>query len=410
MGTDLKIGYLISQYPAVSHTFIQREIIALRNEGFEIHTASINEADIPSGQTRSGDKAEVDQTYYVKKQGVWIALGELFKSIIMSPLSLFKGIFYSQQLAKLNIKQMLYNLFYLAEALLIARWMKQKNIKHLHIHFANAASTVALILTKIHPYTYSITVHGPDEFYDVQLNNLKEKIENAAFIFCISCYARSQIMRLSGPEMWSKIDVVPLGVDPNIYLPNEFRKGPLPLRILCVGRMTRTKGQEILLQAVQWLISQGKQITLTYVGDGPERCYLKEKAVELSLQDSITFTGALNVDKTLEEFKKADVFTLLSFAEGVPVVLMEAMSMEIPCIATSVNGIPELIKNEINGILIPPSSVEEAIIAISRLLEDDSLRLKLGKAGRVTILEKYDLRANTKQLTKCFEKRLKRIL
>jgi colanic acid/amylovoran biosynthesis glycosyltransferase len=401
-----KIGYLISQYPAVSHTFVQREVFALRSKGFMIHTASINETNIKEEQLLPNDREEMNRTYYIKKQGVLIAVGELVKTFVTKPLQLLKGIYSALKLANFNIKKMFLHLCYLVEALLVAKWMKKTNISHVHVHFANPASTVALILTKIYPYTYSMTIHGPDEFYDVTLYNLKEKIEGAEFIFCISYYTRSQIMRLSLPEAWKKMDVVPLGVDPDFYTPIVFREHPSPFEILCVGRMTLTKGQEILLQAVKKILAQGKNIRLCFVGDGPEKERLEEIIKKLHLQDSIVFKGALNTEETFRFFKQTDIFALSSLAEGVPIVLMEAMSMEIPCIATAINGIPELIKNEINGLLVPASNTEETVNAILRLMEDRELRQNLGKAARLTILDKYNLNKNTDNLITCFEKRL----
>lgn len=403
----MKIGYLISQYPAVSHTFIQREILALRGKGVTIYTASINESNISEEQLSPIDIEECNQTHYVKKQGILRAMVEVLKNSVIRPISLFQGVVFAIKLAKFDLRKLFYHFCYLGEACLLVKWMKDKDIKHLHVHFANPASTVALILTRIFPCSYSITIHGPDEFYDVTLNNLKEKVQYADFIFCISFYARSQILRLLDPNQWGKIDVIPLGVDPDVYAPKPFHEHPQPFEILCVGRMTATKGQEILIQAVQELLKLGKRIHVCFVGDGSEKPHLENKVAQMDLQGIITFKGALNPEQTRDVYRRADIFALLSFAEGVPVVLMEAMSMGIPCIATTINGIPELIKNEINGLLVAPSNVEETVTAILRLIEDNSLRFKLGKAGRQIILESYDLDANVNLLKKSFEVRLK---
>jgi glycosyltransferase involved in cell wall biosynthesis len=212
-------------------------------------------------------------------------------------------------------------------------------------------------------------------------------------------------MRILSPEMWKKIDVVALGVDPSIYIPQVFIETPSLFEILCVGRLTISKGQEILIHSVVKILKLGKNVRLRLVGDGPDRSRLEECVNSLGCQKSIIFEGALNVEKTLEAYKLTHIFALTSFAEGLPVVLMEAMSMEIPCVATSINGIPELIKNEGNGLLVNCSNIEETTKALLRLLDDSSLRLKLGKAGRQTIQEKYNLNENVKYLKRCFENR-----
>lgn len=402
----IKMAYLISRYPAVSHTFVQREIQALRLKGFSIFVASINEPDISKEQWLPADSEEYKNTFYVKKQGALKAALITLTTFAQRPLSFLAGFFFALSLGKTDLKKIFYHLFYLAEAVLVGNWMQKNNIKHVHVHFANPASSVALILTRIFPFTFSMTVHGPDEFYDVTLNNLKEKIEGAAFIFCISNYARSQLLRISDPEAWDKIETVRLGVDPDIYTPNTIKEHPSPIEILCVGRLTLTKGQHILIKAMQHLVRQGRQVRLQLVGDGPDRPRLEQQALRLGLQENIVFKGALNREGTLNVYKTADIFALASFAEGLPVVLMEAMSMEIPCITTGINGIPEIIKNEINGLLVAPSDDEETAQAIARLIDDVPLRRKLGKEGRSIIMEKYNLRINIEYLAGRFTQRL----
>jgi colanic acid/amylovoran biosynthesis glycosyltransferase len=403
----IKLAYLVSRYPAVSHTFIQREVEALRSAGFDIYTSSINEPDIPSGQYLDSHKQEVAQTFYVKKQGIFGAITGSLKTLIINPLGFIKGFVYALTLGKADLAKMLYNIFYFMEAILIGLWMKKFEITHLHVHFANPASTVALILKKIYPVTFSMTVHGPDEFYDVSLNYLQEKIAQASFIFCISSYARSQLMRLSSAEMWTKFDVVRLGVDSDVYDPVPFREHPDVYEILCVGRLTLTKGQHILIKAIRLLRDEGKQVRLHLVGDGPERNRLEKQTERLHLKEDVVFYGALNQEATLKVYRTSHIFALASFAEGLPVVLMEAMSMEIPCIATAINGIPEIIQNEIDGLLVAPSSMEEMKEGLSKLIDDAELRRKFGKAGRNIILEKYQLRSNIETLAKQFERRLR---
>lgn len=404
-----EIAYLISRYPSVSHTFIQREIQQLRTQGFTIHVASINPPDINVQQMQKADHDEQAHTFYVKEQGAFLALWKTFKTLISRPLGFMKGVVYCCKLAGADIKNLITHGFYFAEAVLIGAWMQKSQIHHIHVHFANPASTVALILSKIYPVTFSITVHGPDEFYDVTRHHLKEKIVAAQFIFCISYFARSQLMLLSDPGMWSKLVLVRVGVDPMLYSPRPLKEEANRTDILCVGRLTPAKGQALLVEALKLLVDQGKSVLLHLVGDGPERRQLVQQVCEQGLQDRVVFHGALNPQATLEAYAKADIFALASFAEGLPVVLMEAMSREIPCVAPAIHGIPELIQNEENGLLVIPADALALANALARLIDSPTLRSKLGKAGRRTILERFTLQTNTEHLAAQFVRYLQTV-
>lgn len=404
-----QIGYLISRYPAYSHTFIQREVEGLREKGLTIFTASINPTDIPEDSLSPTNREETRQTFYVKNQGVLKALGIFACHFIKNPIKLFKGLFFSLSLAKYDLKRMIFHVFYFVEAVLIYNWMKTNKLNHLHVHFANPASTVAMIASKIFPITFSMTIHGPDEFYDVTSNFLKEKIERAKFIFCISYYTQSQVMRLVNPNFWGKLQVCYLGIDPNKYNPRD-KQTPLlsgrPIQILSVGRLSPNKGQRILLEAFKALKQEGKNIQLTLVGDGPDRKELEQWVVKNDLDNVVIFKGALEANLVIDFFKTSDLFALTSFAEGLPVALMEAMAFEIPCITTAINGIPEMIINEKNGLLVPASDINQTIIAVRKAVDDGAYRKTLGQEARETIVDKFNLSKNIERLSQLFTQNL----
>ena len=213
-------------------------------------------------------------------------------------------------------------------------------------------------------------------------------------------------MKLSSPAEWRKLEVSPLGVDPGAFAPRPFRAHPDPFVILCVGRLTPAKGQHILLQAVERLARDGRHVELRLVGDGPDRLSLEQEVRERGLSERVLFTGAVDQDRIRELYADADVFALASFAEGIPVVLMEAMAMTIPCVTTFITGIPELIRDGVDGLLVAPSDDEGLAQAIARLMDDAELRRRLGEAGRQRVLEKYDLDRNTERLAAVFQRRL----
>ena len=402
----LKIAYLISRYPAVSHTFIMREIRALRALGFDIPTASINSPEPCLEKLPPEEKLEAQSTFYIKQEGAWQAIQIFFILLLTSPIRLINTLVFCLYLGGADLKKLLYHFFYLGEAMILGRWLQKEKITHLHVHFANPAASVALLTSKLFPCTYSMTVHGPDEFYDVPGYRLLEKIENARFICCISFYAQSQLMKITPPTQWPKFEIAPLGVDSTIFDPAQKINGRRIVELICVGRLVPAKGQHILIAAISSLIKQGIPLHLTIVGDGIERENLEKAVAHRELQNHITFRGSLTQTQVLDCYKNSDIFVLPSFAEGVPISLMEAMSMEIPCVATDVNGVPELIRNEIDGILTHPSDVEGLTETLADLIKNSDARELLGKAGRRRIAEKYQLNQNVEYLAKIFVRRL----
>lgn len=213
-------------------------------------------------------------------------------------------------------------------------------------------------------------------------------------------------MKLSAPEDWSKFEVSPLGVDPVWFRPAPRRASSSPIELLCVGRLVPAKGQHILLDAVEQLLERGFDVRLRLVGDGPDGTSLRSRCLSGPLAGHVVFDGPRNQDEVLELLRRANIFVLPSFAEGVPVALMEAMSMEIPCVSTRITGIPELIRDGQDGILVAPSDFNELADALQRLLEAPELRESLGRAGRLRVVEKYNLRPNVERLGVIFRRRL----
>lgn len=402
----IRLAYLVSQYPAVSHTFILREVLRLRELGFEIAVASINPPDRPLEKLTAAEQAEAERTYCVKRHGVMGALTAKLATLTTHPAGFLRGLKFALRLGGADVKKLAYALFYFTEALMLGRWMARQGLTHLHVHFATPAATVALIARQIFPMTFSMTVHGPDEFYDAPGYYLSQKIAGATFICCIGFYARSQLMKLSPPEHWDTFEISPLGVDPALFTPRPFRADPQPFEVICVGRLTPAKGQAILLDAIARLRSAGRAVRLRVVGDGPDRPMLERITAERALGAAVVFEGSVNQDRIRELYAAADAFALASFAEGIPVVLMEAMAMTIPCVTTFITGIPELIRDGQDGLLVAPSDAEGLAAAIARLMDDAELRRRLGAAGRARVEEKYNLHRNIDRLAAIFRRRL----
>jgi len=388
-----KISYLISKYPAISHTFILREILHLKQMGFELLTASVNESDRERARLTEEECAEQDCTFYIKKAGIGVALKSLFSLLLRRPLKFLQAEGYAIKTAGLDLKKQVFHQFYLAEAMIVANWMDANESSHLHVHFASATATVGIFVKKLNDCALSITVHGPDEFYQTGHYLIEEKIIVADKIFCISDFARSQLMKLSEFEHWGKFQICRLGVDVETFKKISRDDNDTP-KILSVGRLCPAKGQHLLIQAARILADRNVDFKVVLVGDGPDADSLKALAAKLDVEGYVNFVGSVNHDEVQDYYNQCDIFCLPSFAEGIPIVLMEAMAKEIPCVTSRIVGIPELIDDQVDGLLTPASNIDALADALEALLKNDNLRRELGERARAKVIDKYHLEKN----------------
>lgn len=386
------VAYLVSRYPAVSHTFILREVQGLRALGLRVEVASVNPPDRAAAQMTPEEHADAQTTYVLKRHGVRGAVQALSWALVDRPRALARTLCAALALGR-GLGR-LYALAYAVEAAMVLRWMHARELRHLHVHFGNAAAAVGLLVRTLGAQGFSITIHGPDEFDDVPGQNLPEKVAAADAVVCISQFARSQLMRLAAPAHWAKLQLCRLGVDPQAFVPvprTADSATARPMRLLCVGRLTPAKGQLLLLRACTRLREQGLAFELTLVGEGPDRARLEAERDQAGLADCVCLAGALNQEQVRAALARADVFVLPSLAEGIPVVLMEAMASGVPVISCPVNGIPELIEDGCNGLLASPGDVASLAIALRRLIEDAPLRARLAASGRATVEDSFHI-------------------
>ncbi len=396
-----RIAYLMSQYPAISHTFFLSEVAALREKGFSIETASVNSIQPPAHGFPEAEMRESERTFYIKASPRGSILKILLVTLLTRPGVILRGLGAALRLNPGDIPRTGYALFYLVEAILLGEWMRRKECRHLHVHFGGSVSTVGMLTAIAWQVPYSLTIHGPEEFYDVTLESLRQKIGLAAFVTCISFYCRSQLLKISPVAAWNKFHVCRLGVQTKVFAPLK-PSADIVLHILNVGRLHPAKGQMVLLNSFLELRRRGFPVRLSIVGDGEGRNALQEFIVRNDLSEAVTLHGALSHPATRALLATADLFVLPSFAEGVPVALMEAMSMEVACISTFVAGIPELIESGVEGLLVPPSSEQALTEAMALLLSDPERRGMLARSGRQKVLSNYELSRNINRLTEVF--------
>ncbi len=398
-----KLLYLCSEYPALSHTFIDKEIDELEKNNFEVLTASIN-------YPKNYDKFSSDyqnrtrKTYYIKNEKKIEILVLLLKYKLLNPLKFLRVLNFAYRISVKNgVKNLKKFVGYFIESILLHDHMRKNNIKHVHIHFANPASTVAMIAKEFGGIEYSISVHGPDEFYNTKENLVKEKVKGAKFIRTISHFCTSQLMRESDPKYWNKFNIVRCGIDLNQFLPIKKQEKEL-FHIVCVGRLTPSKGQTILIGAVKKIIEEVKNFKLILVGGGEDFEGIKEKIEKEKLNEYIELKGPVSHETVKEILTGADVFALPSFAEGIPVALMEAMAMEIPVISTKIAGIPELIEDYKNGFLVDASDEVQLAELMIKLINGQSDLELIRRNARKKVEEKYNIEKNINGMIELFNK------
>lgn len=396
-----RIAYLVNQYPKVSHTFIRREIAALEALGFEVARFAIRgwDADLRDPL----DSAERQQTRYALERGLLPLLLAMLPAALRSPARFWRALHLTWRMARLSKRSLARHLVYLAEACWLAPLLLRGAATHLHAHFGTNPADVAMLSSLLSGVPCSFTVHGPEEFDRPQALGLDLKIEAARFVVAISSFGRSQLWRWAKAANWSKVHVVhcALGAD---YLELPPQPPATARRLVCVGRLCEQKGQLLLLQALhRYRERSGTAFELVLAGDGEMRQEIEATIAKLQLGDLVRITGWLSGADVKAELLAARALVLPSFAEGLPVVIMEAMALGRPVISTWVAGIPELVRDGQEGWMVPAGSVEALVDAIHDCLEAPLLRLiEIGQAARRRVLERHDAGVEAAKLAALF--------
>jgi colanic acid/amylovoran biosynthesis glycosyltransferase len=384
----MRIAYLTGEYLRPTHTFIQREVETLRGYGVEVHTFSVRPTH-PAELVSSEQQTEQAQTFNILPIRPLTILKAHALLLFSAPSRYGQALKLTWRSRSPGLKALLYQLFYFIEAGILAQELRSRRIDHLHNHFADSSCTVSLLAATLAGIRFSFTLHGPYIFFEPYRWKLDLKIQQALFVICISHYCRSQAMLFSDPQEWHKLHIVHCGINLNRYQPVIHQSGQK--RLLYVGRLSAAKGVPVLLKAIAAITTQHPDVVLTIVGDGPDRQTLEAQAAQLGLTQHIKFVGYQSQKAVCQYLQHCDVFVLPSFAEGLPVVLMEAMATGIPVIATAITAISELVEDSFNGYLVPPGAVEPLAQRLNQLLSDTQLRQTFGQAGRRKVEQSFDL-------------------
>jgi colanic acid/amylovoran biosynthesis glycosyltransferase len=411
----MKIAYLCSKYPAVSHTFVLREVTGLRALGAEIDTFSIRRADSDQLLAQA-DRDAFESTYAILPPRWRALLAAHLRLLARAPAAYLSTLAFALRLAPAGLRGRLWQLFYFVEAVVLWNECRRRGIRHIHVHMGNVAADVALLTAHIgsavqprRPWSWSFTLHGPDELFDVSHFRLAHKLQHARFVVCISDYTRSQLMALSAPETWDRLHVIHVGI-PIEQFTRADNGGPPSSRadatILFIGRLVPAKGHAVLLEAAARLVGRGHDVNVTLAGEGPLRPTLERFAAQLGLAARVSFPGAVGQEEIHAMYAGATIFCLPSFAEGVPGVLMEAMAMTLPVVSTRITGVPELIEDGRTGLLVAPGRPDELADALQRLLCDPALVDELGRNAREKVIGEFNAHRAAAQLHALFAQQL----
>ncbi|SEW44470.1 Glycosyltransferase involved in cell wall bisynthesis [Cognatiyoonia koreensis] len=390
------IAYLTGQYPRATDTFIQREVAALRAHGHDVMTNTIRatEAAHHVGPEQQAEFAATFQVMNACKNPLTLIRAHA-AALVRNPKRWVGALALAWRTKPAGIKAGLWQFFYFLEAGVLAQHLRASGVQHLHNHFADSSCTVAMLSAQISGIPYSVTMHGPGIFFEPLHWRIDEKIARASFVACISHFCRSQGMLFSDVAHWDKLKIVHCGIDPSKYdVPVERSYGK---RLLFVGRLDGVKGVPLLLDAVTRLHKIHPELELVVVGDGPARNDLEKQA--LTLGQSVRFMGYQSQDAVADILSETDMLVLPSFAEGVPVVLMEAMAASLPVVTTQVGGISELVENGVSGFICPPGDLNTLTRRIDDLLRDSALCARMGKAGRAKVVADFDSRTEAAWLS-----------
>ena len=398
----LKVAYLVNQYPKVSHSFIRREIHALERRGVAVSRFALRGWDAATPDP--ADAVEQGRTRYLLRRGVAGLLPAVLRTLLARPGRFVDALARAVKLSHRADRPLAYHLIYLAEACLLLEWLKASDAAHLHAHFGTNAAEVALLTRALGGPSYSFTVHGPEEFDRPEALHLAAKVRDAAFVVAISSFGRSQLFRWSEPTRWSRIEVVHCGLDA-AFLEDQASAPPSVARLVCVGRLCEQKGQVLLLQAAAQVVRSGRPFDLVLAGDGEMRDTLEVLIRELGLEDRVRITGWIGGAEVQSEILAARALVLPSFAEGLPVVLMEAMALRRPVLSTFIAGVPELVRDAEDGWLFPAGDLDALVEAIRACLDATPAALgRMGGAARDRVLAPHDVDVEAAKLQALFER------
>ncbi|MEA2736583.1 MAG: colanic acid/amylovoran biosynthesis glycosyltransferase, partial [Humisphaera sp.] len=389
-----------------SQTFIRREILALEKLGLTVERFTIRRANVSLVDER--DKAEQQKARAVLDVGGAGLLGAVLKTLFTRPIDFLRGFSAAIRTGARSHAGAIKHQVYLAEACVLLGWFRARKIDHVHAHFGTNSTMVAMLVRIMGGPPYSFTSHGPEEYDKPEAISLPEKVRRSKFVVAISEFGASQLYRWCRYADWPKVKIVRCGVDEMFLKAAANTNGQLPPppaegRIVNIGRLESSKGQLFLIEAAGRLAAEGMKFQLTIVGDGTMRPELERLIEKLKLKDHVRLAGWMSNEQVRQEILNSRAMVLPSFAEGLPLVIMEALALHRPVLSTYVAGIPELVTPGVCGWLVPPGSTDGLTAAMREVLTSPVERLaEMGGVGAARVAERHDAAKEAEKLAAMF--------
>lgn len=398
-----RIAYIVNQYPTISHSFIRTEIRALEQLGFDVQRLALRGWD--AVLVDDADRDELARTTYLLQGHALGLLLAMVRTMLTRPLHFLRALGGAVAMARGSDRSLAHYLAYLGEACVAREQMARFGATHLHAHFGTNSTDVAWLAWRLGGPGYSFTVHGPEEFDRPRQIKLREKIADARFVVAVSSFGRSQLYRQARLEDWPKVEVVHCGLDAS-YLDQVPTPPPAgSRRLVSVGRLAEQKGQLALVEACRLLRDRGVQFDLVLVGDGDMRGAIETAIREHRLEREIILVGWKSGAELRDYLRGAIALVLPSFAEGLPVVIMEAMASGRPVISTYIAGIPELVRDGLEGFLVPASDAPALADAMQGMLDlDDATQREMGDRARLRVGQRHAAIDQAQRLARMIER------
>lgn len=406
-GAEFNIAYVMTHYPRVALTYIASEIDEVERRGGQIFPIVMN---LPAAEDLTTDEARERQrrSFYLKASPAMVAAAAL-RVAAAHPVKVARLAFKAIRSGRSDLSIIGRRLVHLGYGALAAGQCRKKQIRHLHAQFGLAPATIAWFACEILNFdqraacTWSFTIHGFHDFVNETESRLDLKAASASFVICISDFTKSQLCRVTNPQHWDRIHVIRCGIDLSAFPMRRAQPIRQVPRIVMVGRLSPEKGHGILLDAVSKLAKAGVPLEVEFIGDGPFGEELRKLAIQLGLEKSVIFSGELLPDEVARRLSDADIFCMASFAEGLPISIMEAMAVGVPVVTTWIGGIPELALNDVTALTVPPGNSDALAGAIKRLVGNSQLGKRLASAGRAAVERMHSRDSSGAELAALFK-------
>ncbi|MDZ7291895.1 MAG: glycosyltransferase [candidate division KSB1 bacterium] len=395
-------GFILKGYPRLSETFIVNEILLLEELGYKLHIFALR---------NPGESKVHDHVRRVQAKVTYIPdyfwpfffafMNTNIRLFLNRPRVYWPAFWFAltrsvRQRSSSTIKR------FVQAAYLVQKHLAETGVSHFHAHFSHGPTTVAYFAAWLTGLHYSFSAHAKD-IYLQEHEFLREKIRRAKFAVTCTEYNRKHMLEIAGHD--APVYRVYHGNDLQLFkaAPSTRSNDRCPV-ILSVGRFVPKKGFPVLMQALQKIKQQGLSFRAFIVGGGPLQSELEKLQTDLGLSDCVVLLSQMSQTELLAYYRQADVFALACEVQndgdrdGIPNVLVEAMAMGIPVVSTSISGIPELIENGVNGLLVAEKDPSALAEAIATLLRQPELAQRLGRAGRAKVERDFDARRNVEKI------------